>query len=108
MLHIYAAMAQQEREMISHRTKEALQAAKARGVKLGNPAQARVMADAAAARDAALRPILVSMAGQSSRAIAQALTEQGIEPPRGGAWSYQTVLRMMARLDLKGCNHQLV
>jgi hypothetical protein len=42
------------------------------------------------------------MAGQSSRAIAQALTEQGVEPPRGGAWSYQTVLRMMARLGLKG------
>jgi hypothetical protein len=42
------------------------------------------------------------MAGQSSRAIGAALTEQGIEPPCGGVWSYQTVLRMMARLGLKG------
>jgi hypothetical protein len=42
------------------------------------------------------------MAGQSSRAIAQALTKQDVEPPRGGAWSYQTVLRMQARLGLKG------
>ena len=42
------------------------------------------------------------MAGQSSRTIAAALTEQGIEPPRGGAWSQKTVLRMMARLGLKG------
>ena len=39
---------------------------------------------------------------QSSRAIAEQLTEQGIEPPRGGAWSNKTVLRMMARLGLKG------
>jgi DNA invertase Pin-like site-specific DNA recombinase len=101
-LHIYAALAEQERRMISQRTSAGLQAAKQRGVKLGNPAQAQAMADAAAARDAALRPFLASMVGQSSRAIAKALTEQGIEPPRGGTWSYQTVLRMMARLGLKG------
>ena len=78
-----------------------LQAAKERGVKLGNPAGRPRIADAAAARDAALRPVLEPMAGLSSRAIAQRLTEQGIEPPRGGAWSQKTVLRMLARLGLK-------
>ena len=100
-LHIYAALAEQERRMISQRTRAGLQAAKARGVQLGNPELAAKQA-ADPARDEALRPVLVSMAGQSSRAIAAALTEQGIEPPRSGAWSQKTVLRMMARLGLKG------
>ena len=45
-------------------------------------AQAKAMADAAATRDEAFRSVLGSMAGQSSRAIAKALTEQGVEPPR--------------------------
>jgi hypothetical protein len=72
------------------------------GVKLGNPAQAKAMTDAAAARDEALRPVLLPMVGQSSRAIAKALTDQAVEPPHGGAWSNKTVVRMMARLGLKG------
>jgi DNA invertase Pin-like site-specific DNA recombinase len=101
-LHIYAGLAEQERRMISQRTSAGLHAAKKRGVKLGNPAQAKAMADPAAARDEALRPVLLSMVGQSSRAIAKALTDQGVEPPRGGVWSNKTVLRMMARLGLKG------
>jgi DNA invertase Pin-like site-specific DNA recombinase len=100
-LHIYAALAEQERRMISQRTSAGLAAARARGVKLGNPALATKNAAAAATRDEALRPVLASMAGLSSRAIAQRLTEQGVEPLRRGAWSQKTVLRMMARLGIK-------
>ena len=104
VLHIYAALAEQERKMISQRTRAGLQQAKARGVQLGRTGAALAARNAAAAaeRDEALRPVLVSMVGQSSRAIAEQLTEQGIEPPRGGVWSNKTVLRMMARLGLKG------
>ena len=104
VLHIYAALAEQERKMISQRTRAGLQQAKARGVLLGRTGAALAAKNAAAAaeRDEALRPVLISMVGQSSRAIAEQLTEQGIEPPRGGAWSNKTVLRMMARLGLKG------
>ena len=104
VLHIYAALAEQERKMISQRTRAGLQQAKARGVLLGRTGAALAAKNAAAAaeRDEALRPILVSMVGQSSRAITEQLTEQGVEPPRGGVWSNKTVLRMMARLGLKG------
>jgi hypothetical protein len=73
------------------------------GVELGSSGKvlAAKNAAAAAARDAALCETLAPMVGMSSRAIAQRLTELGIEPPRGGAWSYQTVLRMMARLGIQ-------
>ena len=63
-LHIYAALAEQERRMISQRTKAGLQAAKARGVQLGNPEMAAKQAAGAAARDEAVRPRAGRDAGQ--------------------------------------------
>jgi DNA invertase Pin-like site-specific DNA recombinase len=55
MLHIYAALAEKERALISERTKAALMAAKADGMRLGNPrlseAQARGTASTKAAAD---------------------------------------------------------
>src|SRR6478672_4392900 len=97
-LHIYAALAEQERRMISQRTIAGLAAAKARGVKLGNPTLAAQQAAAVAERDEAQRETLESMEGISARAIAKRLNELGIEPPRGGAWSHMTVLRVKTRL----------
>src|SRR5262249_56834923 len=67
MLHIYAALAEKERALISERTKVALQAAKERGVKLGNQAQADANKAAAAARDASLKATLLELAAKSYR-----------------------------------------
>jgi DNA invertase Pin-like site-specific DNA recombinase len=101
MLHIYAALAEKERRLISERTKVALAAAKARGVRLGNPKLAADNAAAAADRDAMLRPLLDQMQGKTLREIAQALTDRGIEAPRGGAWNAMTVMRAMRRLGIE-------
>jgi Resolvase, N terminal domain len=71
MLHIYAAMAEKERRLISARTKAALAAAKARGVKLGSPRAAETSAlaraglvAAADARAESLRPVLAELVGR--------------------------------------------
>ena len=65
MLHIYAALAEKERAMISERTRDALAKAKQRGVVLGNPNVGKMNTEAAAARDAKLKPS--SMRGKPSR-----------------------------------------
>jgi DNA invertase Pin-like site-specific DNA recombinase len=101
MLHVYAALAEEERRMISERTKAALQAAKARGTKLGNQAQADANREAAAARDASLHGILLELRGRPLAAIAAELTNRGIAAPRGGAWNQVTVMRMLRRLEAR-------
>ena len=95
MLHLFAALAEKERRMISQRTKEALQAAKARGVVLGNQKQADAMKAAARARAADLEPFLRAHADLSDRAVATELAK------RGTVVSYMTINRMRARLRLR-------
>jgi DNA invertase Pin-like site-specific DNA recombinase len=103
MLHIYAALAEKERAMISERTKVALRAAKGRGVQLGNPNVGKMNTAAAAARDAILRPILQEMWEMPYRDIAQELTNRNIPTPRGGdSWNAMTVMRVMKRLGIAG------
>ena len=102
MLHIYAAFAEEERRMISERTKAALAAAKARGVKLGNPhievahAKSRAAADAFAAQ---VRPMITALRaeGLTLRAIAARLTELGVETARGGKWEATQVRAVLLR-----------
>jgi DNA invertase Pin-like site-specific DNA recombinase len=99
MLHIYAALAEKERSMISERTRDALAKAKQRGVVLGNPNVGKMVSEATAARDADLRPLLKAMRGRTYREIAQSLTDRGIKTPRGGdVWNQVTVMRAMKRL----------
>lgn len=112
-IHVLAAVAEHEREMISRRTKEALAAARARGKKLGgyrpnalpNADQGRakgraVRAEAASKRALDLLPVVeaIKAEGASSlREIAQGLNERGIPTPRGGQWSAVQVQRVIAR-----------
>jgi Recombinase len=59
--------------------------------------------EAAAARDADLRPILQEMWEMPYRDIAQELTDRGIKTPRGGdVWNQVTVMRVMKRLVIAG------
>jgi len=100
MLHIYAALAEKERAMISERTVAALAAAKARGVKLGGPNGCAVQKNRAQAFAESLRPVLAEIDHLSSRAIAAELNARGIKTATGGAWQSETVLRLINRLEI--------
>jgi len=104
-LHIYAALAEQERDFISKRTKAALAAAKERGVKLGGSrpeAQRRheavkTTADSNAARVGEF--ILRSrQSNQTYRSIADELNRMEVKTARGGQWHAAQVQRYEMRL----------
>jgi DNA invertase Pin-like site-specific DNA recombinase len=107
MLHLYAALAEKERSLISARTKAALAAKKAQGVKLGNPRAAETVGRAHEANRAAadqfaanVLPIVrtIQTSGITSLAgIAEALNARGIRTARGGAWYASTVRNLLAR-----------
>jgi DNA invertase Pin-like site-specific DNA recombinase len=107
MLHLFAALAEKERAMISHRTKAALAAAKARGQKLGNPnlttaREAAVAANSANADSHAANvlPIIaqIQKSGATTlRAIADALNARGVSTPRGRRWEAMSVKNALAR-----------
>ena len=103
MLHIYASLAEKERSLISTRTKEALAAAKRRGVKLGTNGKKLAKANKAAAKATATRlaPIVdkIRAAGiVTVRGIEAELNRLGVPAPRGGGWSTSTTARMLRRL----------
>jgi DNA invertase Pin-like site-specific DNA recombinase len=110
-IHILAAVAEHEREMISQRTKAALAAAKARGVRLGNPklsagdtrraTQVRSDRALAYARDVAVYIKEARKAGCTSLGeLARALTARGIATPGDAEkWDATAVKRVLARIE---------
>ena len=101
LLHIYAALAEKERALISRRTKDALAAAKARGVVIGGLRDKGIELQAEALERAeALRPVFDELAGLSHRAAAQALNERGIKTAEGKSWHAMQVARVRQRLGL--------
>ena len=110
-IHILAAVAEAEAEMISVRTKAALEAAKARGVKLGSPKGfhgdtavegrklGRLAHQAKAAdfrRQITTQIDSIRRSGITSvRGIADELNRRGIPTPRGGQWSHTQVFRFL-------------
>jgi DNA invertase Pin-like site-specific DNA recombinase len=108
-IHILAAVAQHEREMISERTRAALAAAKKRGQRLGNPsiAEAAKLGRAALKANARrfatnVRPIIdeIIRAGATSHnAIAARLNERNVRTARGGTWTHVQVGAILHPFD---------
>jgi DNA invertase Pin-like site-specific DNA recombinase len=104
-IHILAALAEHEREMISARTVAALEQVKARGTKLGNPRWAESIEAARAARKKAARPVEVKSIlagyqseGHSLRTIANRMNTLGLKTVAGGAWHPNSVRRALLAL----------
>ena len=115
---IMALVAEQEREAISQRTKAALAAAKARGVRLGNPRPEKTAhfrnrkaatvaglkggAGAALAADKfaeLIQPLFEGdLAGLSANAAAAELNRRGVQTARGGKWTARSVLNLKERI----------
>jgi len=101
-LHIFAALAQEERRLISERTRNALAEAKRRGVVLGKNGRVLAAANRKRATEAAfmLKPILEPLIqqGQSYSAIARHLNATGVRSARGGQFYPETVKSAVRRL----------
>jgi DNA invertase Pin-like site-specific DNA recombinase len=108
MLHVYAALAEKERNLIAERTRAALAAKRAQGATLGNrtnlpAARARGIATNqgnADAHAANVLPIIrqIQASGATTlRAVADALNARGIHTARGGQWHAATVRNVLER-----------
>ena len=107
MLHLYAALSEKERNLISERTKAALKVLKDGGAILGNKTnldEARLLSNATNAEKAKEFALKVGDTirsyrdqGLSMQAIADKLNELGINTARGGSWYASTVANILKR-----------
>ena len=108
MLHLYAALAEKERRLISERTKAALAVRKASGSKLGNPINIReageigrtALATVADDHARSLLPLLRALRAEGTitiGAIMRSLNERRIPTPRGSRWHVSSVANLLAR-----------
>ena len=108
MLHLYAALAEKERRLISERTKAALAAKKAGGAKLGNPRNIvtagslgrSVQTEAADVFVQSLIPVvkaIQSTGANTLASLADALNQRGIRSARGSQWYVSSVANLLAR-----------
>lgn len=109
MLHLYAALAEKERRLISERTRSALAARKAQRASLGNRRNAaeaaalsrKVQVAEAAVFAANVLPIVESLRAsgvRDLRGLAAALNNCGIRTARGGRWHVSNVKNLIDRL----------
>jgi DNA invertase Pin-like site-specific DNA recombinase len=110
MLHLYSALAEKERRLISERTKAALAAKKASGARLGNRRNiaaagsvGRTVQIAAADQFASgLLPIIEAIrrtGATTLEAITRALNERGIRSARGMRWYASSVANLLSRAN---------
>jgi DNA invertase Pin-like site-specific DNA recombinase len=108
MLHLYAALAEKERRLISERTKAALAAKKANGARLGNQRNTieagatgrnvqRAAADEFALKLMPLVETIRSSGATTLEAISDALNKRAIRSPRGGHWHTSSVMYLLTR-----------
>jgi DNA invertase Pin-like site-specific DNA recombinase len=108
MLHLYAALAEKERRLISERTKAALAAKKSSGAKLGNPRNIAIAGSvgrtvqitAADEFAAGLLPIVQAIRATGAttlEAITRALNARGVRSARGATWHVSSVANLLAR-----------
>ena len=108
MLHLYAALAEKERRLISERTKAALAVRKASGSKLGKPSNIReagrvgrtVLIEAADQRARSLLPLLRTLRAEGAitiDAVTRSLNERKIPTARGSHWHVSSVANLLVR-----------